>query len=187
MIFFTELWLTDDDALLPDLDEADLSGFREMAAADADAMVGLEQALAQDPRLEVAFDRSRAQLEELEGTPVESTVFWVALAEGETFDPELALADAEGDLGGDLASAAASGAREAAGQALRRGLGRLGFGNRGGDEEEEEEAAEAPSQMTFLRVITRIEDVQRTGVPASTFEVPSDYREASIGGATGGR
>lgn len=178
MVLLTELWLTDEPLQkLPE--DFDVEQFEEMTAG---SLAGLEQIFMSQPDLKVALDRSRAELEDLQGHALESSMSWVIVPPGEEFDREKAMAwEPEGvDVKG--------GAADAAKGAMRRSLGGL-FG--GGDEEEEEEEKEL-EQVTFLRVTTTLEDIVREEIPASAFEVPEGYTEREMpgmgmGGSGGGR
>ena len=181
VVILNEMWLTDEPLLaLPE--DLDIEGYREMSADAMDDWAALEQAYANDPEMRVAFDRSRAALEDLEGTAVESTIFWVSVPPDKEFDLQKALDDRDRSLFDDVAAAAAESAKEsakdAAENAVKSRLGGLGGGLFGGDDDEEEEIELV--QYTFMRIKTRLEEMERGGVPASIFEIPEGYTERVI-------
>ena len=181
MVLLNELWVTEEN-LMAVPEEMDLEGYREMASATEDDWAAMQQAFATDPDLEVAFDRSRAALEDLDGTAVESTMFWVLVPPDQDFDRQAALDDRDRSLSSDVADAAKASAAESAKDAVKSGLGRVG-GLFGGDDEEEEEEGEAPQpvQQTLVRIKTLLEEVERGPIPASKFEVPEGSFEMAVG------
>lgn len=191
MVLLTELWLTDEN-LMAVPDELDMDDYREMTAGAMESWAAMEQVYANDPELQVAFDRSRAALDDLQGTAIESTLFWVIVPPDKDFDREAALADRDRSLADDVAAAAAESAKESAKESVKKGLGRLGGGLFGGkkEEEKEPEPEEEPElvQQTFMRIKTLLESVERSSIPADRFQVPEGYTRVELGatGAAGG-
>lgn len=182
MVLLNELWVTA-EPLTDVMSEVDMSDFRQLGTS---GMEGMGMIFQQDPNMELAFHQSEAAMEDLGGTALESTAFWIALAPDAELDREAILAQREGSLAGDAAGAAAGGAKDAAADAVKSAGRRLGgiLGRGGNDQEPEDEAEEAPpTQATFLRLTTRLKDLERAPIPASTFEVPADYTEQPMPGA----
>lgn len=185
MVLLNELWVTD-EPLTDAIADVDMSGLRELGTT---GMEGMGMMFQQDPNMAVAFHQSEAALEDLDGTALESNTFWIALAPDAELDREAILAQREGSLTGAAAGAAAEGAKDAAADAVKNAGRRLGgiFGRGAKDEEPEEAVEEAPpTQATFLRLTTRLEDLEQGPLPASTFEVPTDYTEQPMPGAGAG-
>jgi hypothetical protein len=193
MVLFTEMWVTE-APLVAIPEEIDMRGLQQLQGNTQQSMAAFEQIFMNDPDLEIALDRSQAELEDLQGTPVESTQFFVIVPPGIEFDREqvLSLVDQSLSESVDVRGAAAQGAQDAARGALQRGLGGLGgmFGRNRQEEREESEEEAAPSEPTqviFLRIKNRTEGVERGAVPPGTFDFPPEgYTRMEVPGIGGG-
>jgi hypothetical protein len=185
MVYFMDMWLTDDLPRPEGMDEA----MREMAGEWQDQGGGMAAAFASNPNVQVAMERSEEELAEMAGTALESITYMVMLPQDADFDREAVLARADQPLseGLDLGGAMAG----AAGEAARNALGGLGGLFGGGDEEEEEEPEEegmAPpenGQVIFMRMTTRLTDFEESDLPDTLFQVPEGYTEVSMPGMGG--
>lgn len=187
MVVFSDVW-TSPEGPAPEVQEVWRTWAENFAGAEAlqESAEGMQQAFAADPRIQVAMEQNQEALEALEGTAVKTTTFMVTVVPGETFDPELALADAERDLSIDVGAAAgaaaSAAARESAENAARgalRGMTRGILGRRRSEPEPqpEPEAADPVTQVTILRTVQELVGVERGPVPADVFTPPADYRE----------
>jgi hypothetical protein len=127
--------------------------------------VGLQGIQGIDPRMGEAWAKNMEAMQELEGSPLRTTMHFVMVPADQELDREAVLAADEEGLG----SAAAGAAAEELSSALSR-LGRFGR-----KPEEQEEAA--PAQMSLMRATTEITDVTTTTLDDGLFEVPDGYTE----------
>jgi NAD(P)H-dependent FMN reductase len=111
----------------------------------------------------------------MEGFTVRSTTHLVVVPPGVEFDPKAALAASSNSGGGNTADNAAR-------NVLRGAFGRAIGGQQ--KQAEEKKADEKPRQVTLLRVLTEVRDVQSKALPASLFEIPAGYKEVPFQGLT---
>jgi hypothetical protein len=180
MVLFNEVWLSNDFPGLAAIRDAQAKAAGEMLeGAQAGLASALEQAFAQDPRMQEAFERSAREMEELDGLAVKTISSFVLLSPGMELDRGAILAAADQPLssgaGEVLAGAAASGAQEAARSAVR-GLTRGVLGRR----REEPAAAQPearPSQSIVMRTTSVVEDVKTGPLSPDLFRPPAGYTE----------
>jgi hypothetical protein len=180
MVLFNEVWLSNDFPGLAAIRDAQAKAAGEMLESmQAGLASALQQAFAQDPRMQEAFERSAQEMEDLDGLAVKTISSFVLLTPGMELDREAILAAADQPLasgaGDVLAGAATAGAQEAARSAVR-GLTRGILGRR----QEEPAAAEPearPSQSIVMRTTSVVEDVGTSPLSADLFLPPPDYVE----------
>jgi len=180
MVLFNEVWLSTDFPGLAAIRDAQAKAAGEMLEGmQAGLASALQQAFAQDPRMQEAFEKSAQEMEDLDGLPVKTISSFVLLSPGMELDRGAILAAADQPLasgaGEVLAGAAAAGAQEAARSAVR-GLTRGVLGRR----QEEPAAAEPearPSQSIVMRTTSVVEDVRTGPLSPDLFRPPADYAE----------
>lgn len=139
--------------------------FVDQSASLAEAM---QQAFAGDPRMEEGFEKARMEAEKLEGAEVKNTTYFVLVAEGETFNPDLLFGKEE----------TAEKPEKKRGRGL---LGRIAREVANIEQPQEDEPSEPVKQQVLFTVTTEMRDFSTAPVPASVFEIPSGYREVAYG------
>jgi hypothetical protein len=180
MVLFNEVWLSTDFPGLAAIRDAQAKAAAEMfESVQAGLASALQQAFAQDPRMQEAFEKSAQEMEDLDGLAVKTISSFVLLSPGMELDRGAILAAADQPLasgaGEVLAGAAAAGAQEAARSAVR-GLTRGVLGRR----QEEPAAAQPearPSQSIVMRTTSVVEDVRTGPLSPDLFRPPADYAE----------
>lgn len=180
MVLFNEVWLSNDFPGLAAIRDAQAKAAGEMLeGVQAGLASALQQAFAQDPRMQEAFEKSAQEMEELDGLAVKTISSFVLLSPRMELDRGAILAAADQPLssgaGEVLAGAAAAGAQEAARSAVR-GLTRGVLGRR----QEEPAAAQPearPSQSIVMRTTSVVEDVRTSPLSPDLFRPPADYVE----------
>lgn len=180
MVLFNEVWLSTDFPNFSAIAEAQMAAGQERIEGVQAGLGGaLQQAFAQDPRMQEAFERGTQEMEELDGMPVRTISSFVLLSPGMELDRGAILASAGQPLasgaGDVLAGAAAAGAQEAVRSAVRS-LTRGVLGRR-----QEAPAAAAPeagsSQSIVMRTTSVVEDVRTDPLSPDLFRPPADYSE----------
>lgn len=198
LVLLSDLWVSTDFPGYRELTEARAGLGKKLLGSGAVERSGqaLEMMFSQQEGLDVALDRSRAELDALEGVVVQSTTHFVMVAPNSEFDPwkvvdqeDVSLKDAAVGAAKDEAK---DGAKDAAKSAVRSFTGGL-FGG-GGDEEEEEEVEDEVevendpgTQMVLLEFVSTIRDIEEKDLSDDLFQPPADYREISPPGLEGPR
>lgn len=182
MVVFSDVWTTRGGPA-PEVEEVWRTWAENFMGAEdfRESAEGLQQAFAADPRIQVALEQNREALEALEGTAVKTTTMMVTVMPGATFNPELAVADMERELGVDVGAVAGAAARDAAAGAARGALSGMTRGILGRRQAEPAPApqaeAEPVTQVTILRTVQELVGVDRGPVPGDIFTPPANYRE----------
>lgn len=158
MVIFTELWNADDVPAAQVLEELYRKA-PEMAARNQEAFQGMASALG-NPEIREAMEEAAKESAEMSGFTMRSTTWVVMVPPDQQFDRQLALEPAKKESGGI--------AKKALGGLLGGALG-------GGKKEEPEE--EAPTQATFMTIISETRDMKTVSLPADLFEPPAGYTE----------
>lgn len=182
MVVFTDVWTTRGGPA-PEVEEVWRTWAENFVGAEdfRESAEGLQQVFAADPRIQVAMEQNREALEAMEGTAVKTTTMMVTVMPGATFDPALAVADMERELGVDVGAIAGAAARDAAAGAARGALSGATRGILGRRQAEPapapEPEAEPVTQVTILRTVQELVSVDRGPVPGDIFTPPANYRE----------
>jgi len=166
MAVVSELWLSTDFPEYQRMKElqTEVAGQFSESLSDGGG-AGLQGLQGIDPRMGEAWAKNLEAMQELEGSPLRTTMHFVMVPSDQELDREAVLAADEEGLG----SAAAGAAAEEVSSALSR-LGRFGR-----KQEEPEEAA--PAQMSLMRATTEITNVTTTSLDDALFLVPDGYTE----------
>ncbi|HWP02278.1 MAG TPA: hypothetical protein VNL96_02375 [Gemmatimonadaceae bacterium] len=127
----------------------------------------------QDPKMRAALEKAAEEAQKIDGFTVRSTTHLVVVPPGVEFDAKAALAASSNSGGGNTAGNVAR-------NVLRGAFGRALGGQQ--KQAEERKADEKPRQVTLLRVVTEVRDVQSKALPASLFEIPAGYKEVPFRG-----
>jgi hypothetical protein len=167
LIFASEMWMT-----------RNISGYKEVedfnvqfAKALGQTMMetkdlggAIQQAFAGDPRVQEGLAKMAEEADKLEGVDVRSTTKVVALAEGHSFDTEMAFAEKKeekkkkkGGLG-----------------AFAKGLAAAAAGV---NQQEEQDPKDAPPQTTLLTMTSELETFNVGSVDAGLFSIPKGYKQ----------
>lgn len=130
----------------------------------------------QDPKMRAALEKAAEEAQKVEGFTVRSTTHLVVVPPGVEFDAKAALAASSNSGGGNPAGNVAR-------NVLRGALGRALGGQQ--KQAEEKKADEKPRQVTLLKVLTEVRELQSKALPASLFEIPAGYKEVPFQGLTG--
>lgn len=180
MVLASDLWLStsiDGYGEVNDFNRRFAERFGESMTESAE-MSGManamREAFAGDPRMQEGMEMAQEEIENMEGMEIKNTTYFVLVAAGETFDPDLvfktedeqAEAEEEKPKRGLFARAARA-ARQAA---------------TGADQAaEEEQQREAATQAVLLTVTSEMQEYTTGPIPESVFEIPSDYRQVAMG------
>jgi hypothetical protein len=137
------------------------------AAAASSLADALTAALAEDPQMKVAFEQAAAEADRLDGMPLRSTMTFVAVPVGMTFDREAAINPEAG-----------TGVAAAVGRAALGGLRQRAAAAAGRQAEQREAQPEAARQRTLFTVTSEVRSMSTSPLPAATFAIPSGYSEA---------
>lgn len=166
MVVFTEMWVSRDVPGQTSLESLG-SEYASSAQATGTAMMA---AFARDPGQRAGLERAAEEMSKVEGMPVRTTTHLVMVPPESTFDRRQALQGegAEGEGEGEGVSA----------ESVARGLmgGLLGRGR----SEPEPEEQEPVTQVTILRVMEELVEVETGSLPESLFEVPEGYTARSF-------
>ncbi len=169
-VVFTDMWVSK-EAENYDLmrqfqaNMADVKDWQGGMQAFGDAM---KTAFAGDPRISVGFDRAEKEAKKVDGVPLRSTIYFVALAPETKFDAQLALGGGEakpkkgGGLGGFAKKALA--------------------GKLGGEPKEENAEKEQPKQVTILKMSNEIRSIEKASLGDDVFAIPAGYKEVKRAG-----
>jgi hypothetical protein len=168
LIVFVDMWASTDvpvhDAHQRLMQHAAASQYMGEAG---NAAQSIGAAFASDPQMSAAMQKAGEEMQKIEGTPVKTTTYLIALAPGKELDRELVLNPQRESV-----------AKKAAGGMLRGALGRLGGGRQQQEEQQEEEA---PSQKTIMTFISELRDAKAGDLSDSLFEPPAGYRQVDYG------
>ncbi len=133
----------------------------------------LQQAFAGDPRIEEGLEQAQAEIAEMQGIEVKNKTYFVLVAAGETFDPDLIFGQEEAveeeeeeEPKGGLFARARRMAERAAG---------------GDQSDERAKETESSTQQVLMTMTTEMQDYKVTTLPASDFEIPSSYERVELG------
>lgn len=171
LIVFVDMWASTDVPV-----HSATARLHENAAAQAylgeagNAAQSIGAAFMSDPQMSAALQKAGEEMQKIEGTPVRTTTYLVAVPPDMTFDRNLVLSPPKKE----------SAARRIGGGMLRGALGRAA-----GQQQQQEEAAEAtPQQKTVMTFISEMRDAKGANLSDSLFEPPAGYRQVEHG--TGG-
>jgi hypothetical protein len=165
LVLLTDLWAAKDVPTMQPLKAFEGESAKEMANAQAGITKAIALAFADEPNVEVAFEQSVKEAQKIQGTPLRTTVYFVAVAPEKKFARELATAE-KPKSGGVL---------KAAGKGVLGGLaGRLG------KKQEEPAQAEEATQGTILTVTTETRNISTKPVDPKLFEIPAGYKEVKF-------
>jgi hypothetical protein len=137
------------------------------AAAASSLADALTAALAEDPQMKVAFEQAAAEADRLDGMPLRSTMTFVAVPVGMTFDREAAINPEAG-----------TGVAAAVGRAALGGLRQRAAAAVGRQAEQRAEQPDDARQRTLFTVTSEVRSMSTSPLPAATFAIPSGYSEA---------
>jgi hypothetical protein len=142
----------------------------DIAASASALMDGIAAALADDPRMKVAFEQAASEAQKIDGMAMRTVTRFVTVPPGLEFDRQAAV---EVQSGGGVAAAA--------GRAALGGL-RARAAAAAGRQQAEPEPGETLRQATILTVTSEVRNMTTTRVDPGIFEIPAGYRQVSMDG-----
>lgn len=183
MVMITDQWSSEEFPAAQAMKRMQEEYADEMAAMGSRAGEtgsGIAAAFQYDGRFRAAVERNKEELEQLDGIPVKSTMYFVLVPPEAELDRDavLALNDtpiSEG-LGSQMADMAAESAAESAKDAVKSRLGGL-FGGGDDDDDDKKEEVPAPTPSVLLRATVTVTDVEETTLDAAIFGPRTGYAE----------
>lgn len=152
-----DTWMAKDIAGLKTIQNFQREMGERMGATMAETDAGESlAAMGVSPQIGTLMEEAGKEMQALDGFVVRSTMHLILVPEGEELDVEKALSPSSGDQAGGAAALAQMGA-------------------------DSENDAEPPAeQVTLLRTVTQIGDLEVTPLPDGHFDIPSDYEEVDL-------
>jgi len=183
MVMITDQWSSEEFPAAQAMKRMQEEYADEMAAMGSRAGEtgsGIAAAFQYDGRFRAAVERNKEELEQLDGIPVKSTMYFVLVPPEAELDRDAVLAlngnpISEG-LGSQMADMAAESAAESAKDAVESRLGGL-FDGGDDDDDDNKEEVPAPTPSVLLRATVTVTDVEETILDAAIFGPRTGYAE----------
>ncbi|NJD11738.1 MAG: hypothetical protein FIB01_15300 [Gemmatimonadetes bacterium] len=168
LVVLTDLWASKSAPIYQAMRSYQSASAQDWASSESAMTKAIAAAFAGKEGVDVAFEQSVKEARKVEGAPLRSVVYFVAVAPEQKFDRELATAVEKPKSGGVL---------KAAGKGMLGGLaGRLGAKK----QEEQPAEAEQPPQANILKVTSETRNISTKAVDPKVFEIPAGYKEVKF-------
>lgn len=168
-VVLMDQWVSTDAPQIAAYKEFSRAYAQKAGEAFHEQRAALQSIFASDPRVKDGFEAAANEMQKLQGIPLRSTTYMIAVPAGVTFDRKLALDEP-------------APAQTAAAPEQKKGGGLRGFMNKVKAAAEEaskksDEPEGPPKQATLMTMTDEVKSISTGPIPAEMFAPPAGYRE----------